>query len=193
MSNRTRVLLAILAICCVVAFSLFLIFNNSMREFILSPIITGINAVRSILTYMAQDVQWVATLLIVFVIVVFYLANRLPESSRRQRVPFVPPFPNQGPAMRLAHILEKSGHNKFRRERMILELRDLTARVLAYRQGVSIDDARDFLDTTDWTNNVAVSSFLSLDEHRAGKQKHKDFHNQLDQALAHIERTYQEV
>ena len=95
--------------------------------------------------------------------------------------------------MTLTRIVEKSSHNKFHRERVILELRDLAARSLAYRHGIPVEEAKDFLDTTEWTNDPSVRAFLSLDKHRAGKQKQSNFHDQADHALTHIERTYQEV
>ena len=78
-------------------------------------------------------------------------------------------------------------------ERVILEMRDLAAHTLAYHEGISVDEAKESLDTANWTNDSAVRDFLSLDKHRAGKHEHKGFHDQVDHALAHIERTYQEV
>jgi len=193
MSNRTRIILAILAVCCVIAFSLLLIFNDAIRGFILDPIVEGINAARYMLGYMPQDFQWIVTLLIIFVIVVAYFVSRLPKHARQEVVPRSLKFPSQGPAMRLTRILERSTHNKFRREQVILELRDLAARSLAYHRGISVEEAKDSLDTTEWTSDLSVRAFLSLDKHRAGKQKQESFHDQADHALAHIERTYQEV
>lgn len=192
MSHKRRIILAILAVCCVIAFSLLLIFNDAIRGFILDPIVKGINAARYMLGYMPQDLQWIITVLVVFVIVLAYYMSRLPKRAQ-VTVPRSLNFPSQGPAMRLTLVLEGSAHNKFRRERVILELRDLAARSLAYRRGISIEEAKDSLDTTEWTDDPSVRAFLSLDKHRAGKQKQKGFHDQADHALAHIERTYQEV
>lgn len=193
MSNRTRIILAILAVGCVIGFSLLLIFNDAIRSFILDPIVEGINAARYMLGYMPQDLQWIISLLIVFVIVVAYYVSRLPKRARQEIVLRSLKFPSQGPAMRLTRVLERSAHNKFRREQVILELRDLAARSLAYRRGISVEEARHSLDTTEWTNDPSVRNFLSLDKHTAGTQKQKGFHDQADHALAHIERTYQEV
>lgn len=193
MSNRTRILLAFLAVGCVIAFSLLLIFNDAVRGFILDPIVKGINAARYLLGYMPQDIQWMISLLIVFTIAIIYYVSCIPRHSIPDLVSSVPPFPNQGPAMRLAHILAKSARNRFRREQVILELRDLAAHSLAYHRGISVADARDSLDNTAWTDDPSVRDFLSLDKHRAGKQKQDSFHDQVDHALAHIEQTYQEV
>jgi len=95
--------------------------------------------------------------------------------------------------MKLTTILEKSTHNKFRRERVILEMRDLAAHTIAYHKGISVEEAKASLDTPDWTNNVSVRDFLSLDKHRAGKHAKEEFHAEVDHALAHIEQMYQEV
>jgi len=185
--------LAILAVGSVIAFSLLLIFNDAIRSFILDPIVKGINAARYMLGYMPQDLQWIITLLIVFVIVVVYYVSRLPNRARQEVVLRSLKFPPQGPAMQLTRILERSAHNKFRREQVILELRDLAARSLAYRRGISVEEAKHSLDTTEWTKDPSVRNFLSLDKRRAGTQKQKGFYDQADHALAHIERTYQEV
>ena len=93
----------------------------------------------------------------------------------------------------MAQILEKSLHNKFRRQRVILEMRDLAAHAVAYNNGISVEEAKEALDTSDWTSNASVRDFLSLDKHRAGKHDLKEFHNQVNHALAHIEQMYQEV
>ena len=193
MSNRTRIILAILAVGCVIGFSLLLIFNGAIRSFVLDPIVEGINAVRYQLGYMPQDLEWLLSLLLAFVLIFIYYMCRIPKRLRPKHVPFIPPFPCEGPTMKLAWILEKSTHNRFRRERVILELRDLAAHTLAYHKGISVDEAKESLDTTNWTDDPVVRDFLSLDKHRAGKHEHKEFHDQVDHALAHIERTYQEV
>lgn len=193
MSTRNRIILATLALGSIIGFSLLLIFNQALRSFILEPIVSGVNAFRYTLGYIPQDLEWLIALLVLFVITLGTYIARLPKHPRVEREPFVPPFPSEGPAMQLTQILEKSTRNKFRRERAILELRDLAAHTLAYNKGISVEQAREALDTPDWTSNAGVRDFLSLDKHRAGKHDYKDFHNQVDHALAHVEQMYQEV
>ena len=193
MSTRTRIILASLALGCIIGFSLLLIYNDAVRGVVLDPIIAGINALRYTLGYMPQDLEWLISLSVVFVVVLIMFAARLPKHIRPKHVPFIPSFPNEGPAMRLTDILENSTKNKFRRERVILEMRDLAARTLAYHKGISLEEATEALDTPDWTHNATVRDFLSLDKHRAGKIDQKSFHTQVDHALAHIEQMYQEV
>jgi len=193
MSTRNRIILAALAMCSIVAFSLLLIFNQALRSFILDPIVAGVTAFRYAIGYIPQDVEWLITLLFLFVVAIITYVARLPKRPMLERAPFVPPFPSEGPVMKLTQILEKATHNKFRRERVILEMRDLAAHTLAYNNGISVEEAKEALDTSEWTSNVAVRDFLSLDKHRAGKHDHKEFHNQVNHALAHIEQMYQEV
>ena len=193
MSTRNRIILASLALGCVIGFSLLLIFNGAVRSVVLDPMIAGINAFRYTLGYMPQDLEWLIGLSVVFVVVLTMFVVRLPKHVRPKHVPFIPPFPNEGPAMRLTRILENSTKNRFRRERVILEMRDLAAHTLAYHKGISIEEATEALDTPDWTDNATVRNFLSLDKHRADKIDQKNFHTQVDHALAHIEQMYQEV
>lgn len=193
MSTRNRIILVSLALGCVIGFSLLLIFNSAVRSVVLDPMIAGINAFRYAIGYLPQDLEWLIGLSVVFVVVLIMFVVRLPKLARPKYIPFILPFPSEGPAMRLTHILENSTKNKFRRERVILEMRDLAAHTLAYHKGISIEEATEALDTPDWTDNATVRDFLSLDKHRAGKMDQKGFHNQVDHALAHIERMYQEV
>jgi|GEM_PF-1251529 hypothetical protein len=194
MNTRTRIaVLASLALCCVIAMSLLLIFNDAVRSVVLDPMISGILAFRYALGYFPQDIEWLVILLIVFVVVAVMFTTRLPQRERPKYIPFIPPFPKEGPAMRLTRILDGSTLNKFRRERVILEMRELAAHTLAYHKGFSVEEARELLDTPNWTDSASVRDFLSLDKHRAGKNDQKEFHAQVDHALAHIEQMYQEV
>ena len=107
MSNRTRIILAILAVGCVIGFSLLLVFNDAIRSFVLNPIVEGVNAVRYVLGYMPQDLEWLLSLLIAFVLIFIYYMCRIPKRLRPEHVPFVPPFPSEGPVMKLARILDR--------------------------------------------------------------------------------------
>jgi hypothetical protein len=194
MSTKTRIIiLASLALSCVIAMSLLLIFNDAVRSVVLDPMISGVLAFRYTLGYFPQDLEWLVSLLIVSVVVAVMFATRLPQRERPKHVPFIPPFPKEGPAMRLTRILDGSTLNKFRRERVILEMRELAAHTLAYHKGFSVEEAKELLDTPNWTDSASVRDFLSLDKHRAGKNDQKEFHAQVDHALAHIEQMYQEV
>jgi hypothetical protein len=193
MNNRTRIIIGILAFCCIVGFSMLLIFNHAVRGVILDPLIAAVNAFRYALGYLPQDLEWLITLLAVSVVVLVTFASRLPKRARPKYVPFIPPFPKEGPAMQFARILDKANHNKFRRERVVLEMRDLAAHTIAYHKGVSVEEAGDLLDTQSWTTDASVRDFLSLDKHRAGKHDQREFQKQVDYALTHIEQMYQEV
>ncbi|MBU1049799.1 hypothetical protein KKG90_07240 [Candidatus Bipolaricaulota bacterium] len=193
MSIKRRIILGLIALCCVIGFSMLLIFNDPVRRVVLDPIIEGINAIRYVLGYVPQDLEWFVSLLVVFVVVLGIFASRLPQRARPEHVPFNPPFPSEGPTMRLTRILDNSTKNRFGRERVVLEMRDLAARAVAYHAGISVEEAKELLDTPTWTDDASVRDFLSLDKHRAGKNDQKRFHDQVEYALAHIERMYQEV
>jgi hypothetical protein len=193
MNRNLRIALAMLAVSLVVGLSLVLVFNDAVRGFVLDPLVSGINAVRYYLGYVSQTAQWLITLLAVSVIVIGYYFGRLPYPAVPTRMRPIPKFSTQGPAMALAEILGRAGHSMVRRERVILELRDLAVHSLAYRHGVSPDDARVLLDSTEWTSDAAVRAFLSPERRGAGKRAHKGFTDRVNRTLACIERAYQEV
>ena len=95
--------------------------------------------------------------------------------------------------MHLAQILERAPRRRFGRQGAILELRDIATRALAYRFGLPVDAARDLLDSGEWTDDESLQELLSLDKHRMGERKYKTFIEQVNHALAYIERIVQEV
>ncbi len=193
MSRRVRFTVAIAAIACVVGLTLLSVLNAAVRAVVLDPIVDGIDAVRYFLGYAPQQAEWVVAILLGFVVGAVYMTRRLPPRIEPERPSFGPRFSTEGSAMRLARMMEKATHDKFKRQEVILELRDLAARALAYRRGISPDEAKAALDTPTWTEDASVRSLLSLDKHRAGGQKNKSFQDQVDHALEVIERVFQEV
>lgn len=193
LNNRIRIALTLLATGSIVTFSLLLFFNETIRSFVLEPILESVNAVRFMLGYVSQDLQWTVALLIVIAIIVPYFMFRVPKHSRQKSVPQPANFPTEGPAMKLTQLVERSAHSRFLRGQVILELRDLAARSVAYHHGMSVEQAKQALDTMKWTSDPSVRAFLSSDNIRARKQKQKGFRDQAISALTHIERIYQEV
>ena len=193
-SSRTRIILVTsLALLCIVGLTLLLIFNETVRSVTLDPIIDGVLAFRYMLGYFPQDLEWLVSLLVLSVIVSVMFATRLPKNERPKYIPFIPPFPTEGPTMKLARILDSRKMNRFRRERVVLEMRDLAAHTLAYHKGISVEEAKESIDTPDWTDNAEVRDFLSLDKHRSDTNDPKDFRTHVEHASAHIEQMYQEV
>ncbi len=189
-SRRPRFLVATLAVFLVIALSLLLVLNPLVRRIVLEPIVEGINAFRYVLGFAPQDLQWLAVLAVAAIALAGYVVARLPEQAPARSVRFKRRFPSDGPTMRAAWMLEKSVHSRFRREEVILELRDLAARSLAYHHGVSIDAAKDSLDTEDWIDDESVRSFLAMNKHAPSGARQDRFLDRVDHVLEQIERTY---
>jgi hypothetical protein len=193
MNRRTFLILAVVTIACIGGFSVLAVLDTPVRHFLLDPMVDGIWAIRRILAYAPQDIEWLVALLFAAAASAIYFASRLPTRSDSAPHHAGPRFSEYGPAMQLERILERSPHRKFSRQKAILELREVTARVLAYRYGSSLDEAKDALDTTEWTSDESVRALLSLEKHRVGERKHRTFHEQVDHALEQIERIVEEV
>jgi hypothetical protein len=190
MSRRSRIVVAVLGLVLVAALSLLLTLNAAVRGFLLDPIVRGIDSVRYIMGYTPQDMQWLLTIAVFFIAVTAYFFARLPQRPIPEPRRPHPLFPTQGPIMKLTTMLEKAGHNRYRREETVLALRDLAARSLSYHHGLSVDEAKEQLSEGHWIQDEEVLAFLSLEKHRGQAQKHARFHDQVKHALGYIERTY---
>jgi len=190
-TNRRVLLLYIAAVTLVVtALSLLLIFNPAVRRFVLEPLVEGVNAFRYVLGYAPQDLQWLALLGIALIAAASYFVAHLPEEHQTHAVRFRRPFPSDGPIMRLTDLLERSQHSKFRREEIVLELRDLAARSVAYHHGLPVDAAKDLLDEERWIEDASVRSFLAMERHAPSGARQARFLDRVEYALGQIERTY---
>ncbi|MBU0595463.1 hypothetical protein KJ567_02100 [Candidatus Bipolaricaulota bacterium] len=193
LSHRRRIIIGVAAVCCVVALSLLLILHDAVRGLVLDPFVSVINSARYTLGHMSQGLQWLIVILVAFLCVIAYVVSRLPAGPRRTYPPFTAPFPIEGPTMRLARIAAESLRYKHRRIQLVRELRGIAARVLAHHNSMPIDEAKESLDTTEWTDDASVRAFLSPDQHRAGRHDTRRLHEQVEHALTEIERMYREA
>jgi len=192
-SPRLRALVAVGTVGCVTALALLLVFHSAVRGFVLEPIVSAINALRRTLGYVPQDLQWLVSVLLLFVIAGAYTVSRLPKRRSQPQWTAPPRFPTEGPTMRVARILDESVRYKHRHIQLVLELRDLAARVLAQHRGISVHVAKELLDTEAWTDDPTVRAYLSADSHRRGHGDTRRPHPQVDRVLNQIEDYHQEA
>jgi len=191
LSKRATILLvsAILAL----AIALILIFYPPVRETVMTPIVNAWIATRYALALLSERVQWTAALGILVVLLVLAILKRAPRDRGSKRGRPSAKIPTQGPMMRIEHILDRARRNRFAREQAMLELRDLAARVLAFRHSISIPEAKELIDKGTWTDDPAVRALFVRAQDKKRLRSGQDFHNDTAELMSTIEKLYQEV
>jgi hypothetical protein len=164
-----------------------------MRGLVVDPIVRAITALCNAMRYVPQDLQWLVVLAIAIIFSAVFVIGRLPQRERRPRRSPPPRFPTEGPTMRVAQMIDESARFKHRHVRLVIELRDLVAHVLARHHGIPVLRAKELLDTEDWTDDPVVRAYLATDERGVGHEDKRRPHTQVDRVLTQIEKINQEA
>jgi len=191
--SRTRVLAPLVAVVVVAALASLLLFAPLARRILLDPIVGAIGVIRRALAYVPQGLQWLVALSVAFIAAGAYVARRLPRREKPSAASVQRAFPSEGPTLRVARILRLSSRYRHRRIQLVVELRDLAARVLAQHRGIPVLRAKSLLDTEDWTDDEAVRDYLSSDEHRHRLVRRRDVSVDVERVLDQIEKIHQEA
>ena len=178
-----------------VVLTLLLLYNEPLRRTILEPITWMINDIRQLLGAFPQALLWVIGLLIGVVVLVSGWKRALGGSrsrpDRRRRIAVRPS--NSNAIAQLARDLDRSRKRHVSRVRVVRELSILAVRLIALREGLSLEEARKLLNSGQWPDDPHVRRFFASqrDGHR-GIPKQR-FLEAVAYTLAHLERYHQEV
>jgi len=189
---KARFLALLAGLTLAVLLSLLLLLVPAARAFVLEPIVKTVEAARGALRYVSQAVQWLVALLILFIFVMGYVGSRIPKSRHEYDIRPRDNIPIEGPTMRVARMFDESARYRHKHVQLVLELRDLAARVLAQRRGIPLLRAKEILDSEAWTNDPVVREYLSTERHRVMRRRRRP-HVEVARVLAEIERIHQEV
>ena len=189
---KARILALLAGLTLAVLLSLLLLLVPAARTFVLEPIVKAVEAAGSALHYVPQDVQWLVALLILFISVMGYVGSRIPKSRREYAIRPRDNIPTEGPTMLVARMFDESARYRHRHVQLVLELRDLAARVLAQHRGIPLLRAKEILDSEAWTDDPVVREYLSTERHRVMRGRRRP-HVEVARLLAEIERIHQEV
>ena len=198
MTNKARLLRLVVPVgvsTIVVVLTLLLLYNEALRRVILEPVTYVINDIRQSLGALPQALLWAVGLLIgSFVLVASWkrmLGGPKPRPDRR-RWPVVKPF-NSNAVGSLARDLDRSRQRHASRARIVRELSILAVRLIAQREGLSLEEARKLLNSGRWPDDPHVRRFFaSQRDGQRGVPKQR-FLEAVAHTLAHLERYHQEV
>jgi len=175
------------------ALAMCLIFLPSLRAAVLRPLVDTWISFRYALAIISERVQWSLAIAIALTVSLLSLLKRMPRDRPAKPSAAGAKPPRQGPLMRISDVLGRARRSRFAREQAMLELRDLTAHVLAFRNGISVLEAKAQIDKGTWTQDATVRDLFvrSLDKRRL--RSGQDFHADAEEIMSMIEKFYQEV
>lgn len=173
-----------------------LLFLFPLREFVrmtfLEPLITVYYFIRWYTLRFPQIFLWSMIFLIAaFVLLQRYLRELGPSSQHRIKKRKAPPLLSE-PAQ-LAMLIGRTHRHPFARRSLAAGLVQLTVRMIARREGISLSEAREKFASFDWCDDPAVEEFFHYrsPSHRWGRGG--DFHKKMQQTISFLERYYQGV
>ena len=190
---RLALTVGVLAI--IISLTLLLLYNAPLRRTILEPVTWMISDIRQALAALPQALLWAIGLLIGCAVLLVTWSRTLGGIRRKpasRRAGYVRPR-NTNAIESLARDLERSPRRHVSRVRIVRELSVLAVRLIARREGLSLEEARKLLNSGRWPDDPLVRQFFAT---RPGGGRGVPKHRFLEAAartLSHLERYHQEV
>jgi len=179
----------------VVALTLFLLYNEPLRRAILEPVTWILNDIRHALAPLPQALLWAIGLLVgcAVLLVSWRRALRCTRSrpARTRRFPVKPH--NANAIATLATDLHRARKHHVSRSRIVRELAMLAERMIAKREGIGIDQARQMIHSGEWPADPEMRRFFASRRTGAAAIPKQQFLEAVETALQFLDRYYQEV
>jgi hypothetical protein len=193
--KRLRIALPIAIGATVVALTLLLLYSEPLRMAILEPATWMIDDVRRSLATVPQGLLWAIGLLIGIGVLaaswkrVLTALTAKPRISRRS---IVRPY-NANAIATLTRDLDRAAKHHSSRARIVRELAILAIRLIAKREGISVEEARKLVVAGRWPDDRRVKQLFASRRAGANRTPKQSFVDAVEYALAYLVRYYQEV
>ena len=187
MNTRRAIILItslLLTLCVTIAFLLFL--QDFLRTAILDPVITGYYTIRWYALRLPELWLWsIITLVPALFLLRAYL--RVFTGAVRQPDSRVLLVPQKDDLDILAELVGRAHHHVFSRLRLTGELAALAIRMIAWKEGVSLEEARLRFESGDWCEKPIVRQFFDCYKLRYERRRGRNFGEQLEQTISFLE------
>jgi hypothetical protein len=185
--TRTTLILAFVAGTVVVSSVLFFGYPEVLRRHVLRPAIQAYYIVRFYLEFVPQIVLWLLPPVVVTAIAVHRLLRKHRPAGRRapSAVPGI--TPEAGELSLLIRQIHRAHYSRFARVRLSRSLMEIGSRLIAGREGTSLEAARRMLAEGYWRDRRSVHQFLIPRRHYTTHQSSQEFDQALRETIDHLE------
>ena len=179
----------------IVALTLLLLYSEPLRRAILEPATWLVDDVRRALATVPQALLWAIGLLIGIAVLAASwkrVLKALTVKPRLGRWSVVRPY-NANAIATLTRDLDRAAKHHTSRVRIVRELAVLAIRLVAKREGVSLEEARRLLTDGRWPDDPRVRQLFASRRAGAGSVPKESFVDAIEHALAYLVRYHQEV
>lgn len=189
MNRRTQLLCiaAFLGAVLIAAVVLFFFYPEVLRIHILVPVIEAYFISRYYLEFVPQFYLWLIPPLIVTLI----MCRRFVRWAKRGRTYNTrqpsPISPGEGELAQLAQQIRRAHYSRFARVRLSRTLIEIGARLVAGKDGLSVQQARRRLAEGYWRSDPSLHMFLTPRKHYTARQSGTAFEQSLRETITHLE------
>ena len=166
---------------------LFYFYTDALRIRVLKPIIETYYIGRYYLDFVPQLYLWMIPPLLVSLIMGrrFIRWARADHTTDIQRNPII--TPGEGELARLTQQVHRAHHSRFARVRLSRTLVEISARLIAGREGSPLWRARQQLTEGYWRNHPSIHQFLTPRRHYTTRQSGVGYKQSLRETIEHLE------
>jgi len=187
--KRRRILVVAAGVVILIGITLAFLFplRELVRTALVEPLIKGYYIASWYVRRLPQLLLWSGLSLLAALFLVRYTVRILgPFSRPRTRWTQTSTPPSE--LERLTAVIERAHRYPFSRRSLSSELVRLAVRLIARREGLSLDEARERFESFAWCDDPAVEGFFRYRRHYRGFGQGADFKRKLKQTIAFFER-----
>jgi hypothetical protein len=172
-----------------------LLFLFPLRDFVrvglVEPLITAYYIARWYLHRLPQLLLWVGLVLGASYFLFRAYFQAFPTAKQRVAMRRVTPLGSD--LNRLRQMILRARKHSFSRRQIASELVRTTVRLIARREGLSLDEARERFETFEWCDTYVVRDFFRYRQLHYGWRPGVDFSDKLQRTISFLERYQQGV
>ena len=193
--HRLYFTLGALALFSIATLILLLFYAEELHVRVLVPIIRAAYTAKHYLDHLHGLVLWLIPLALFSIPLVRALFHVLgqQEPVGHQKLDDWPIVPETGELEALVHQLRHAKRSRFARARISRNLKELSVRLIAGREGVAVSEARQMLENGLWRAHPEIHELLMPRRHYAGRQSERAFEQALDQTLLFLQTYHEEA
>jgi hypothetical protein len=181
---------------CIIFVATTLLFAFPLRDqflkLVVTPIIESFMVLRWYIHRLPQLFLWITFVIIGAIVVIGLLRKSFPLPKRTSKPQYQSSTCDAiSDLKRLSLLIAHTYYRPFSRRKIAAELVPLCVRLIAHRERLKLQQARERFESFQWCDNESVRSFFDYRHQYSTLGKGKNFKNQLNDVIASLEQYYQ--